>query len=155
MVSFSIAKAQNNEIDSMSIDVVFEACAAMQESLEKNDTTALLEAASKLGNSKATSFTSLRCKDDTIHSMNGHFVFNDVFVDSLAAGNDAYSNADMGASLPRHVLSKLEKVLDTHSLLVANRNLALSQSLEANYMCVFMSPTDMDWMYVIMTTRMQ
>lgn len=94
MVSFSIAKAQNNGIDSMSIDVVFEACAAMQESLEKNDTTALLEAASKLRNSKATSFTSLRCKDDTIHSMNGHFVFNDVFVDSLAAGNDAYSNAD-------------------------------------------------------------
>lgn len=95
MVSFSIAKAQNNEIDSMSIDVVFEACAAMQESLEKNDTTALLEAASKLRNSKATSFTSLRCKDDTIHSINGHFVFNEVFVDSLVSGNDAYGNADI------------------------------------------------------------
>lgn len=95
MVSFSIAKAQNNEIDSMSIDVVFEACAAMQESLEKNDTTALLEAASKLRNSKATSFTSLRCKDDTIHSINGHFVFNEAFVDSLVSGNDAYGNADI------------------------------------------------------------
>ena len=95
MVSFSIAKAQNNEIDNMSIDVVFEACAAMQESLEKNDTTALLEAASKLRNSKATSFTSLRCKDDTIHSINGHFVFNEVFVDSLVSGNDAYGNADI------------------------------------------------------------
>ena len=31
---------------------------------------------------------------DTIHSMNGHFVFNEVFVDSLVSGKDAYSNAD-------------------------------------------------------------
>lgn len=80
--------------DSMSIDAVFEACVSMQESLEINDTTTLAEAAKALKDSKATSFTSLRCKDDTIQSLNGHFVFNDVFVDSLAAGGNPYDNAD-------------------------------------------------------------
>lgn len=80
--------------DSMSIDAVFDACASMQESLETNDTTALAEAAKALKDSNATSFTSLRCKDDTIQSLNGHFVFNDVFVDSLAAGGNPYEDAD-------------------------------------------------------------
>lgn len=93
-ISFSVVKAQEIETDSMSIDAVFEACVAMQESLENNDTTALVEAAAKFKSSGATSFTSLRCKDDTIHSLNGHFVFNEVFVDSLASGNDAYRSAD-------------------------------------------------------------
>lgn len=94
VISCSVARAQEIEIDSMSIDAVFEACAALQESLENNDTTALVDAATKLKKAKATSFTSLRCKDDTISSLNGHFIFNEVFVDSLAAGKDAYSNAD-------------------------------------------------------------
>ena len=94
VLSFSVAKAQEIETDSMSIDVVFEACAAMQESIENNDTTALKEAAVKFKRSGATSFTSLRCKEDSVRSLNGHFVFNEVFVDSIAAGKDAYSNAD-------------------------------------------------------------
>lgn len=93
-LTFSDVKAQEIETDSMSIDAVFEACVAMQESLENNDTTALIDAAARLKEAKATSFTSLRCKDDTIPSLNGHFVFNKVFVDSLAAGKDAYSKAD-------------------------------------------------------------
>lgn len=87
-------EAQEEATDSMSIDAVFEACVSMQESLEANDTIALAEAAMALRDSKATSFTSLRCKDDTIQSLNGHFVFNDVFVDSLAAGGNPYENAD-------------------------------------------------------------
>lgn len=95
IISFSVVKGQEIETDSMSIDAVFEACAAMQESLENNDTTALVDAASRFKNSGATSFTSLRCKDDTVHSINGHFVFNEVFVDSLVSGNDAYGNADI------------------------------------------------------------
>lgn len=78
----------------MSIDVVFDACVCMQESLEANDTTALKDAARAFRDSKAASFTSLRCKDDSIQSVNGHFVFNDVFVDSLATGGNPYENAD-------------------------------------------------------------
>lgn len=85
---------QEEATDSMSIDAVFDACVSMQESLEANDTTALAEAAKALKDSKATSFTSLRCKDDSIQSLNGHFVFNDVFVDSLTAGGNPYENAD-------------------------------------------------------------
>lgn len=94
MISFSAVRAQEIETDSMSIDAVFEACVAMQKSLENNDTLALVGAAVKLKEANATSFTSLRCKDDTISSLNGHFVFNEAFVDSLEAGKDAYSNAD-------------------------------------------------------------
>lgn len=94
VISFFVARAQEIETDSMSIDAVFEACAAMQGALENNDTTALVDAAAKFKEAKATSFTSLRCKDDSISSLNGHFIFNEVFVDSLAAGKDAYSNAD-------------------------------------------------------------
>lgn len=85
---------QEEVTGSMSIDDVFDACVSMQESLEANDTTALAEASKTLKDSKATSFTLLRCKDDTIQSLNGHFVFNDVFVDSLAAGGNPYENAD-------------------------------------------------------------
>ena len=51
VISFSVVKGQEIETDSMSIDAVFEACAAMQESLENNDTTALVDAASRVKNS--------------------------------------------------------------------------------------------------------
>lgn len=94
VVSVYAQEVQEETIDSMSIDAVFDACVTMQESLEANDTTALAEAAKAFKDSKATSFTSLRCKDDTIQSLNGHFVFNDVFVDSLAVGANPYENAD-------------------------------------------------------------
>ena len=97
VISFAGVYAQETQeevTDSMSIDVVFDACVSMQESLETNDTTSLAEAAKALKDSKASAFTSLRCKDDTIQSLNGHFVFNDVFVDSLAAGGNPYDNAD-------------------------------------------------------------
>lgn len=80
--------------DSMSIDDVMDACVSMQEALENNDTTALKKAAEALRKTKAAAFTSLRCKDDTISSLNGHFVFNDVFVDSIAVGGNPYENAD-------------------------------------------------------------
>lgn len=82
------------EADSMSIDKVINACIAMQEANSNNDTIAMKQAADSLRAQKATAFTSLRCKDDTIQSLNGHFVFNDVFVDSLLAGANPYDNAD-------------------------------------------------------------
>lgn len=80
--------------DSMSIDDVMDACIAMQEALENNDTIALKRAAESLRETKTVAFTSLRCKDDTIFSLNGHFVFNDVFVDSLVVGANPYEQAD-------------------------------------------------------------
>ena len=80
--------------DRLSIDAVFDACVLMQESLELKDIASLSEAAKAFKESDAASFTSLRCKDDTVQSLNGHFVFNDIFVDSLAAGGNPYDNAD-------------------------------------------------------------
>lgn len=80
--------------DSLSIDAVFDACVLMQESLESNDIASLSEAARVLKESNVASFTSLLCKDDTVQSLNDHFVFNDVFVDSLATGANPYENAD-------------------------------------------------------------
>lgn len=95
IISICSAYAYAQEVtDSMSIDDVMDACIAMQEALENNDTIALKKAAENLRETKTAAFTSLRCKDDTISSLNGHFVFNDVFVDSLAIGANPYDNAD-------------------------------------------------------------
>ena len=94
--------AQEIETGSMNIDAVFEACATMQESLEKNDTSALVAASAKLKEAKATAFSSLYCKDDSISSLEGHFVFYEAFVDSLVAGKDAYSKADHINRLATH-----------------------------------------------------
>ena len=82
------------EEESMSIDNVLNACIAMQEADANNDSTAMRQAADSFRANNATAFTSLRCKDDSIQSLNGHFVFNDVFVDSLMAGANPYDNAD-------------------------------------------------------------
>ena len=65
--------AQEIETGSMNIDAVFEACATMQESLEKKDTSALVAASAKLKEAKATAFSSLYCKDDSISSLEGQF----------------------------------------------------------------------------------
>ena len=94
VVSFVRAQELQIETDSMSIDAVFDACVAMQEAIENNDTTALVAAGAKYRDAAPASFISMCCKDDTIPSMNGHFVFDKDFIDSLEVGKDAYSNAD-------------------------------------------------------------
>lgn len=95
IVSMCSVYASAQEVtDSMSIDDVMDACIAMQEALENNDTIALKKAAEDLRGTKTAAFTSLRCKDDSITSLSGHFVFNDVFVDSLAVGANPYEQAD-------------------------------------------------------------
>lgn len=78
----------------MSIDDVIDACFAMQDALEKNDTIALIKAAESLRETKTSAFTSLCCQDDSITSLDGHFVFNYIFVDSLAMGANPYEQAD-------------------------------------------------------------
>ena len=45
-------------------------------------------------NFEINNFNSLRCVDDTLNSLNGHFVFSPVFVDSLVNGADAYKKSD-------------------------------------------------------------
>lgn len=62
--------------------------------LEQGDTAALVRAAARLKEAGAVPFADLHCKDDTLSSLDGHFVFSKVFVDSLSAGRDAYAHAD-------------------------------------------------------------
>lgn len=74
--------------ETMSIDKVLNACIAMQEADSHNDSVAMRQAADTFRANKTTAFTSLRCKDDTIQSLNGHFVFSEAFVDTLIANGE-------------------------------------------------------------------
>lgn len=78
----------------LSIDDAFDACVDMQKSLAIEDSVALKDAAQKLRTANVTMFSSLRCKDDSVASLNGHFVFDSSFADSVALGKDVYSDAD-------------------------------------------------------------
>ena len=89
-----IAYSQDTSTDSMSIDAAFNACIAMRDAVANNDSTAIKLSANALKAAGATSFNSLRCKDDSIASLNGHLVFDEAFADSLAEGKDVYDKAD-------------------------------------------------------------
>lgn len=88
------ANSQETRTDSMSIDAAFNACIAMRDAVANNDPTAIKQSANDLKAAGTSSFNSLRCKDDSIASLNGHLVFDEAFADSLAEGKDVYSKAD-------------------------------------------------------------
>ena len=76
------------EEEAMSIDNVLNVCIAMQEADAKNDSVAMRQAADSLRASDVTMFTSLRCKDEDAAevTLDGHFVFDEDFADSLLVG---------------------------------------------------------------------
>lgn len=87
--------AQNEEADSMSIQAAIDACIAMRDAVAANDTAAIRQSAKDLRAAGTTNFVSLRCKDDTIASLNGHLIFDEEFADSLAVGSlSIYKKAD-------------------------------------------------------------
>ena len=87
--------AQDVSTDNMQIQAVIDACISMRDAVAAGDTAAIRQSARNLRTAGATSFTSLRCKDDSIASLNGHLVFDGAFADSLATGNTAvYDKAD-------------------------------------------------------------
>lgn len=88
------AYAQETCTDSMSIDAAFNACIAMRDAVANNDSVAIKQSANDLKAAGTTNFSSLRCKDDSIASLNGHLVFDEAFADSIAEGKDVYSKAD-------------------------------------------------------------
>ena len=89
------AYAQEASTDSMEIQAVIDACISMRDAVAAGDTAAIRQSAQDLRVAGATSFNSLRCKDDSIASLNGHLVFDEAFADSLAAGNTSvYDKAD-------------------------------------------------------------
>lgn len=92
--SFS-AYAQDASTDSMQIQAVVDACISMRDAVAAGDTAAIRQSGQDLKASGVTSFNSLRCKDDSIASLNGHIVFDEAFADNLAAGNTSvYDKAD-------------------------------------------------------------
>lgn len=88
------AYSQKTCTDSMSIDTAVNACIAMRDAVASNDSLAIKQSANALRAAGTTSFNSLRCKDDSIASLNGHLVFNEAFADSLAEGKNVYGEAD-------------------------------------------------------------
>ena len=86
--------AQDVTVDNMSIDATFDACIAMRDAVASNDSVAIKQSAHDLKAIGTTSFNSLRCKDDSIASLNGHLVFDEAFADSLAEGREVYGKAD-------------------------------------------------------------
>jgi predicted enzyme related to lactoylglutathione lyase len=86
--------AQDGSADNMSIDAVFKACIAMRDAVSANDSAAIKQSAKDLKDAGTTSFSSLRCKDDSISSLNGHLVFDEAFADSIAEGKDVYDKTD-------------------------------------------------------------
>ena len=88
--------AQNEDTDSMGIQAVINACIAMRDAVAAGDAVAIRKSAKDLKSIGTTDFSSLRCKDDSIASLNGHLVFNEDFADSLATGNTSvYDKADV------------------------------------------------------------
>ena len=86
--------AQDQVDESLSIDATINACIAMRDAVANNDSAAIKQSAKDLKAAGTTSFNSLRCKDDSIASLNGHLVFDEAFADSIAEGKDVYGKAD-------------------------------------------------------------
>ena len=81
--------------DSLDIQAAIDACIAMRDAVAAGDSAAIRQSAADLKAAGTTGFSSLRCKDDSIASLNGHLVFHDAFADSIAEGKtDVYRHAD-------------------------------------------------------------
>ena len=84
--------AQND--DTESIQATIDACIAMRDAVAANDSAAIKQSAAILKDCKTSEFLALKCKDDSIASLNGHLVFDEEFADSLAEGKDVFADAD-------------------------------------------------------------
>ena len=78
---------------------VYDACMSLREAISAGNTSGLRAANKKLKDCSVNPFTSLRCSDDEPLSLDGHFVFDEVFVDSLIDGRDVYKFAQRYAEV--------------------------------------------------------
>ena len=79
--------AQEDASEKLGIQKVIDACIALRDAVATGDAEAIRQSAEDLKAVKTVSFNSLRCKDESISSLDGHLVFDEAFADSLAAGN--------------------------------------------------------------------
>lgn len=90
----SVLCAQDNDQDSLSIQGVIDACISMRDAAASGDNAAIQKSARDLREAGVKDFRSLRCKNDSISSLNGHLVFTEAFADSLACNPGTYDKAD-------------------------------------------------------------
>ena len=67
-----------NETEESPIQKAYEACIAMRDAVENNDTAMIKQAAEQLKNCNTRDFSDLRCKSEEV-SLKGHMVFDDEF----------------------------------------------------------------------------
>lgn len=88
--------AQEDASEKLGIQTVIDACIALRDAVEAGDTVAIRKSAEDLRAAGTVSFKSLRCKDESVASLDGHLVFDEAFADSLASGNTSvYQKADV------------------------------------------------------------
>lgn len=78
---------------------VYDACMSLREAISAGNTSGLRTANKKLKECNVNPFSSLRCLDDEPLSLDVHFVFDEVFVDSLIDGRDVYKFAQRYAEV--------------------------------------------------------
>lgn len=81
------------QIFSTNMQVAYEACLSMRKAIGSGSQTSLRAANEAFAACETKTFDVLRCLTPDPLSLDGHFVFDEVFVDDLIEGRDVYKFA--------------------------------------------------------------
>ena len=99
LVSFFVICGSNAQNLSKDLQTVFDACQSIRMAIDAGNTSSLKAANKVLKHCGIRPFTSLYPIDSEPVSLNGHFVFDCTFIDSLITGRDVYKFAQRYAEL--------------------------------------------------------
>lgn len=101
LLTLVLVQTMTTSAQQLSEDIkkVFDACMSLREAISAGNTSGLRAANKKLKDCNVNPFNSLRYVDENPLSLDGHFVFDEVFVDSLIAGRDVYKFAQRYAEV--------------------------------------------------------
>lgn len=86
--------ALSQESSDLTIQKAIDACITLRDAVSENDSIAIQKAADELQSCNISDFETLRCKDDSIYSIDGHLVFKEEFAKLLTSDKDVYRKAD-------------------------------------------------------------
>lgn len=86
--------AQNENLSITHIQSAIDACIAISNAVAANDTAAIKESTKMLRECNIEYFSNLYCLDSIQVSLNGHLIFDDVFIDRMSKGENVYEYAD-------------------------------------------------------------
>ena len=89
LLSATVAFAQEPAV-SPKMQAVYDACLNLRAAIKAGSTAALRTANTALKACDTSPFASLRAADTSAPTLDGHFIFDQVFVDSLIEGRDVY-----------------------------------------------------------------